>query len=264
MRRWQSRRRPSSGCREKSSHGGPYRCGMAYSKSRVDRAGRVVADQMRAAMEDASDFAPSAEIGEAIQIIEWWRSQHAKPLSRVAANLRYYVAMEGDPIVAQRLKRTPTIADKLLREKSMRLSRMADIGGVRAVLPNQVAAYKVASRLRKNWTITRFRDYVAEPKADGYRGLHLINRNHGQLVEIQLRTPRQDDWANLVETLSRTAAPGLKFGDGPQELRNFLIDAAARLAEEDQGLTVDPTAVARIRDGTIHLVKLLFGDADES
>jgi hypothetical protein len=50
----------------------------------------------------------------------------------VAANLRYYAAEEGKPVVAQRLKKFPTIAGKLLREPGMKLSRMADIGGVRA------------------------------------------------------------------------------------------------------------------------------------
>jgi hypothetical protein len=48
---------------------------------------------------------------------------HAGPLSRVAANLRSYAAKEGEPIVAQRLKKFPTIAGKLLREPRMKLSR---------------------------------------------------------------------------------------------------------------------------------------------
>ncbi len=92
----------------------------------------------------------------------------------VSANLYRYVGEEGEPIVAQRLKRVPTIAGKLLREPGMKLSRMEDVGGVRAVLPSQEAAYRVARQLKHNWTITRSRDYVAEPKLDGYRALHLI------------------------------------------------------------------------------------------
>jgi (p)ppGpp synthase/HD superfamily hydrolase len=142
---------------------------------------------------------------EAIQIVDWWRAGHARPLSRVAANLRFYAAEHGDPIVAQRLKKFPTIAGKLLREPRMKLSRMADIGGVRAVLPDQVAVYQVAARLRRNWTITKTRDYIAEPKDDGYRGLHLINRNRGRLIgcssvpttRIAGRTP----WRQWHETL---------------------------------------------------------------
>lgn len=173
---------------------------------------------------------------DARNTVDWWRSHHARPLSRVAANLRHYAAHESKPVVAQRLKKVGTIAEKLDREQSMKLSRMADVGGVRAVLPSQVAAYKVASRLRKNWTIVKFRDYVAEPKADGYRALHLINRNEGRLVEIQLRTPMQDSWANAVETLSRVVAPGLKFGQGPPELKQYLREVSDLIAEWDEGI----------------------------
>lgn len=194
---------------------------------------------------------------EAIGVIEWWRTEHARPLSRVAANLRYYVAEVGEPIVAQRLKRVPTIAGKLLREPRMKLSRMADIGGVRAMVPDQQAAYRVASRLRRNWTITRVRDYVVEPKADGYRALHLISRNRGRLIEIQLRTPNQDTWANFVETLSRTAMPGLKFGHGPSSVKQYLLQSAEIHAEEDRGQISSEVALEKIKERAVDLVNLL-------
>jgi putative GTP pyrophosphokinase len=222
---------------------------VAYSKTKVDRAGRILAERVRSVIEgktitDRSRF----EALEAIEIVEWWRGEHARPLSRVGANLRYYAAEQGKPVVAQRLKKTPTISHKLLREPAMKLSRMADIGGVRAVLPTQDAAYSVASRLRRNWTITRFRDYVSEPKADGYRALHLINRNRGRLIEVQLRTQFQDSWANIVEGLSRIFAPDLKFGGGPEELREFLILLSDLGAQKDQGLEVDRVAFAHLQD----------------
>ena len=40
--------------------------------------------------------------------------------------------------VSQRMKRVPTIIDKLLREPTLLLSRMQDIGGCRAMLPTLV------------------------------------------------------------------------------------------------------------------------------
>lgn len=237
---------------------------MAYSKSRVDRAGRLFTDHIFAVAEGKRKFLDQRdEIEEAIQIIEWWRGEHAKPLSRVAANLRYYAAQQGKPIVAQRLKRTPAVAGKLLREPTMKLSRMADIGGVRAVLPSQETAYAVASRLRRNWTITKFRDYVEEPKEDGYRALHLINRNRGRLIEIQLRTPNQDLWANFVERLSRTVIPGLKFGEGPEYLHDYLLDTAEIMADGDLGRATQAATLDRMKDRAIGLVNLLFEEADE-
>jgi ppGpp synthetase/RelA/SpoT-type nucleotidyltranferase len=101
------------------------------------------------------------------------------------------------------------------------------------------------------------------PKGDGYRALHLINRNRGRLIEIQLRTPRQDLWANFVERLSRTVIPGLKFGEGPQVLHDYLLDTAEIMADGDQGLVTDAVTLDRMKNRAIELVNLLFGEADE-
>lgn len=203
---------------------------MAFSKGDVNRAGAVIAGGGSLTTPEEID-----RLGAAIDIVDWWRREHGTPLNAVAANLRYYLAEVGEPAVAQRLKRLPTIANKLVRLPTMKLAQMGDIGGVRAVVPDQSAAYHVVRRLQKNWTITRFSDYVAEPKADGYRALHLINRHRGRLIEVQIRTPNQDNWANLVEFYSRSGAPGLKFGHGPTELRQSLIDLAATYAKLDSG-----------------------------
>lgn len=208
---------------------------MMYSRSRVDRAGKLFADQLRLAAEGKRNVGHQREqIEESVLVIDWWRERHAKPLSIVAGNLHHYVATEGQPTVAQRLKRFPTIVGKLYREPGMKLSRMEDIGGVRAILPDQDAAHSVASQLKRNWTITRVRDYVSRPKPDGYRALHLINRNHGRLIEIQLRTPRQDLWANMVESFTRMS-PGLKFGQGAQELREYFAVLGEYFSLSDRG-----------------------------
>jgi ppGpp synthetase/RelA/SpoT-type nucleotidyltranferase len=221
---------------------------MTYSKTKVDRAGRFFAAELQTAIEGKREVGEHrAEIEEAVRIIAWWRAEHVKPLSTVAANLFRYAAEEGDPIFAYRLKRIPTIARKLLREQGMKLSRMEDIGGVRAVFPIQDAAYRVAQRLKKNWTITRFRDYVATPKADGYRALHLINRNRGRLIEVQLRTTRQDEWANAVEGATQQF-PELKFGGGPMPLRNFFQAASELYAMLDGSVELDISRVSEMED----------------
>jgi GTP pyrophosphokinase len=219
---------------------------VPYSKSRVDRAGQTLAEHLRLVIDEKKTIERSPAVLEAVEIIDWWRSEHAKPLSRVASNLSDYAGEHEAPKVAQRLKKFPTIVDKLLREPTMKLSRMADIGGVRAVLPDQATAYSIAAQLRKNWTITKFRDYVAKPKADGYRALHLINRHYGRLIEVQLRTRLQDAWANSVEIDARRIAPGLKFGAGPRELRDFYVALGGFLAIADQGLPPDLALYKRL------------------
>jgi ppGpp synthetase/RelA/SpoT-type nucleotidyltranferase len=203
---------------------------MAYSKGEVNRAGIVIAENKTPTTPDEVD-----RLGSAVEVVEWWRGEHSAPLNTVAANLGGYVALVSELPVSQRLKRLPTIAGKLTRLPTMKLATMGDIGGVRAVVPNQDAAHHVANRLRENWSIARFSDYVAPPKADGYRALHLINQHDGRLIEVQIRTPLQDEWANSVEILSRSVVPDLKFGNGPVELRQMLAELASIYAELEAG-----------------------------
>lgn len=220
---------------------------MSFSKTQVDRAGRELSRFLAARLQGQSSEPPAAEranLEEAIEVLEWWRGEHARPLSRVASNLRYYAAQHGTPTVAQRLKKAPTIMWKLIRQQSMRLSQMADIAGVRAVLPDLNAVQRVAVQLRRNWTITGGADYIARPKPDGYRALHLINKHRGRLIEVQLRTTRQDAWANAVEADGRVFAPDLKWGVGPAELTEYYAAVGRLLACLDAGDQPEPQLIA--------------------
>ncbi|HMI80921.1 MAG TPA: RelA/SpoT domain-containing protein [Solirubrobacterales bacterium] len=220
---------------------------MTFSKSEVNRAGRFFADQFRkAAAGERKVGEQRADVERTVEVIEWWRSEHARPLSLASASLGQYASEMGKPFVAQRLKKFPTIIGKLTREPKTKLSRMGDIGGVRAVPPDQDAAYRVAEHLRRDWTIVKFHDYVSEPKADGYRALHLIARVQDRLIEVQLRTPLQDNWANLAEILSRLGAPDLKFGGGPPQLREYLAVLSETHMLREQGLPLDSSLHDRL------------------
>ena len=93
-----------------------------------------------------------------------FRACHAAPLTRVGAGLRYYVEkyssvkLDGRPVVAQRLKRMRTIADKLLREPGMKLSRMYDIGGCRALFATvgEMEALIANLESQRRWTSSGF------------------------------------------------------------------------------------------------------------
>jgi ppGpp synthetase/RelA/SpoT-type nucleotidyltranferase len=93
----------------------------------------------------------------------------------------------------------------------------------------------VSRRLRKTWTIHRLRDYVEHPKASGYRAQHLIVKRRDRLVEVQLRTVRQDTWANQVEDDGRQLATDFKFGAGDQEVHDYYRVVAEAFATLDRG-----------------------------
>jgi len=107
---------------------------------------------------------------------------------------------------------------------------------------------------------------VANPKDDGYRALHLTNRNRSRLIEVQLRTPFQDNWANAVEADARLLSPGLKFGGGAQELRDFYIALGELGAQAEGGGPIDPAVdrwgvAARLVAG-VQLHQCVIGEAE--
>jgi putative GTP pyrophosphokinase len=204
-----------------------------YSKNRIKNAGEVLRHW---------DSAPREDLFKAIGVIDEWRASHAKPLRKVNAGLRHYVRKVGvdEPEVTQRLKRFATIADKLRRQPGMALSRMEDIGGVRVILPSQDQVDAIVQDLQKQprWEIRRAREYVEGrepgPKSDGYRAVHVIVVKDGCYIEVQLRTPRQDAWAQSVEQDTRRLGQGLKFGGGPDDLREYYVMVSELLAMRER------------------------------
>jgi putative GTP pyrophosphokinase len=227
----------------------------SFSKGEVNRAGKLLLDVRDAAERESPDQAiarfGAEKVLAAFDAVAWWRTLHGRPLSHLAANLRYHVDKEGGNVqgrieVAQRLKRMGTIVDKLSREPTMQVTQMQDIGGVRALLPSQAHVYSVSRRLRKSWTILRVRDYIAEPKPSGYRAMHLIVQRRGYPVEVQLRTLRQDVWANLLEVLGRRVGVGLKFGAGPAEIHSYFVTVSEVFAFQDRGEPIPAELAATV------------------
>ena len=204
------------------------------SRSQVDRAGQNVREWFRA------PIALAPAINEAFDVVWKFRGEFQRPLTGVVMGLRSFVKSEGAPVVvAQRLKRLPTIVDKLDRHPHMELSRMQDIGGCRAILP--AGDVQLFSRLRarmtkQKWDVMEEYDYVTAPKPSGYRGLHVVVMRDSRLVEIQLRTEGQHRWAETVERLGSITGYNLKDDQGPEELLHYLERGAYGTDLQERGL----------------------------
>ncbi len=114
--------------------------------------------------------------------------------------------------VGSRLKSFDSILTKC-RRKGIELnpeairSQMFDIAGVRVTCSFVADIYRVRDMLagQSDLTVLEERDYIASPKANGYKSLHLIvqvpvflsDRVEDVVVEIQLRTIAMDFWASL-------------------------------------------------------------------
>lgn len=111
------------------------------SKSKINRAGKVL---VTAAVN-------SQEYQAAQELANRWRACHAYPINTFQATLRTKLKpFKGSPLVAQRLKRMPTVIDKLKRHPHMQLTTMQDIGGIRAILANVKDVGKLVEKYVSN------------------------------------------------------------------------------------------------------------------
>lgn len=206
------------------------------SRERVNAAGRTLVHGPGRAVEEMDAYLA------AHAVMSNWRASHQFPLNTFKINLRERAkGVDEHAFVAQRLKRATSIIAKLRRFPNMRLTQMQDIGGCRAVLSSLAHVTLLCDAIkgsRIKHRLVNEKDYISEPKADGYRGIHLVYRyasdrketynNHS--VEIQIRTNLQHAWATAVETVGTLLGQGLKADQGEQVWLDFFSRVSSAFA----------------------------------
>lgn len=156
--------------------------------------------------------------------------------------------------ISQRLKRVPTIIDKLKREPTMQLPNMQDIGGVRSIVDTIPEVRRIQRRLSHRRTVLRVSDYIVQPRSSGYRSVHVVVEYGGRAIEVQLRTQVMHEWAVAVERFGGRIGSDLKSGVGPQPVLAWLEAVSEAMALEEEGSVVDSELVDRIgqlREGAL-------------
>lgn len=133
-------------------------------------------------------------------------------------NEEYSLKHDRNPIssIKVRLKSLASMMEKLER-RNLPLSftsleeNLNDIAGVRVICSFVEDVYTLAEALLKQDDIELIakKDYIANPKPNGYRSLHMIvaipiflaHEKRIMKVEIQLRTIAMDFWASLEHQL---------------------------------------------------------------
>lgn len=242
----------------------------ALSKSRVNRAGDSLRRFSELIHEGKHD-----ELSEALDVLVKWRTSHNTPLRTATMGLRSRVKTEKCEVeVSQRLKRIPTIIDKLYREPGMKLARMADIGGCRAVLDSIDEVRRVEARLCKQRPPKIYHDYIDKAKIHSatlrgsanklksYAIRQLLSHSFGQIQNAKVIIDGQDikgfgitDEAYLLKMVNRES-PGtlraVRFGDSTTNVGLQLADMMAGAIQHGvrTHLPSDSTYLKRIRHRT--------------
>ena len=163
-------------------------------------------------------------------------------------NEEFRVRYSRNPIhhMESRIKAPASIAKKLERKgfaptPENAMQHLKDIAGVRVVCAYREDVYTIARLLtdQDDIRLLRSRDYIKEPKSNGYRSLHLIVEipvflSTGKQylpVEVQIRTIAMDFWASLEHRIRYK----VEF-EVPEDLNQELFDAAQRIAEVDEDM----------------------------
>ena len=114
--------------------------------------------------------------------------------------------------IKTRLKSVDSIADKMMRiNKPLTVdsieANLNDVAGVRVIcgFPSDIYTLSEAFLRQDDITLIERKDYMANPKPNGYRSLHLIieipifhhDEKKPMRVEVQFRTISMDWWASL-------------------------------------------------------------------
>jgi ppGpp synthetase/RelA/SpoT-type nucleotidyltranferase len=102
---------------------------------------------------------------------------------------------------------------------------MQDIAGCRVIVGDVLKQDEAVMCLAKAFAETSVVDRRKIP-SHGYRAVHVIVRQHGMPVEVQIRTELEHSWAQLSEKLSDIVDPSVKYGGGPEPLRSMLLDVS--------------------------------------
>lgn len=134
-------------------------------------------------------------------------------------NHTLYQTTEGHPIhnIQDRVKSKSSIEGKLIRKnKEVTVENakdyLQDIAGIRVICYFVADVYNLVSILKQqsDLILIRERDYIANPKPNGYRSFHLIvgvpvyclDGMEYFPVEIQFRTLSMDLWASMEHRVS--------------------------------------------------------------
>jgi len=126
--------------------------------------------------------------------------ERGAPIERIGADLRALLEQQGiQAEVSGRAKHLYSIHQKMLKNR-MELDRIYDVLATRVIVKNTDECYKVLGLIHAHYTPIpgRFKDYIALPKANGYRSLHTsVFGAGGDIIEAQIRTQEMHREAEL-------------------------------------------------------------------
>ena len=114
-----------------------------------------------------------------------------------------------------------------MQEKDLAFSRLSDIYGFRVICGSVADCYRILGVIHQRWRAVpgRFKDYISQPKTNGYRSIHTtVSGRDGKRVEVQIRT------REMHEVAEAGVAAHWSYREGVRARNPFAVDPAKWIA----------------------------------
>ncbi|MEO1536775.1 MAG: bifunctional (p)ppGpp synthetase/guanosine-3',5'-bis(diphosphate) 3'-pyrophosphohydrolase [Pseudomonadota bacterium] len=191
-------------------------------------AGRMGMHWMREELEDLSFRVLNPEARNSIirRFITLQR-ETGDVMEKITADIESELDRAGiEASVFGRAKKPHSIWRKM-EEKKIGFSRLSDIYGFRIIVEHEADCYGALGAVHQRWRAVpgRFKDYISQPKSNGYRSIHTtVSGRDGKRVEIQIRT------REMHEVAEAGVAAHWAYRDGVRAENPFAVDPAKWIA----------------------------------
>ncbi len=149
------------------------------------------------------------------------RRESGNVIAKITDDIRSVLDQAGvDAEVFGREKKPFSIWRKM-EEKKEGFSRLSDIYGFRIITDTVGDCYVALGAVHQRWAAVpgRFKDYISQPKSNGYRSIHTtVSGRDGKRVEVQIRT------AAMHAVAETGVAAHWSYKDGERFENPFAVD----------------------------------------
>jgi len=179
-----------------------YRIALESLEIYAPIANRLGMDEMKGRLEDLSfKYVHPKQYEETKRIRDERLKGKEKYIKTVQEKARKELEVANIPFISihGRNKRLYSLYQKLQR-KDEQVARIYDLVAIRIIVPDVGDCYATLGILHKLWKPMkgRIKDYIAQPKPNGYQSLHTtVFAENGEVVEFQIRTQQMHDQAEF-------------------------------------------------------------------
>ncbi len=142
-------------------------------------------------------------------------------IPRITEDIRKVLDQAGVEADVIGRQKKPYSVWRKMQEKGEAFGRLSDIYGFRIITSSVGECYTVLGAIHQRWNSVpgRFKDYISQPKSNGYRSIHTtVSGRSAKRVEVQIRTKQMHD---VAET---GIAAHWSYRDGARFQNPFVVD----------------------------------------